>query len=207
MLLREDKPRYLLTQSLLAAWQYNISGGPQEEFLRVLRREKTEQTQAMKDGIEFERLVWECACGKEPEEKHKWAKGVREITEIVRGGAYQLTLGEKAEIDGEEYLLYGIADFVKEGIIYDIKFSKRYEGRGNINYYLTSPQAPMYLRLLPGAKQFVFLISDGAQIFREVYARDEITPIEKIAAAFIKNLKQRGLWETYAALWQAEERR
>lgn len=83
---REDKARYLLTQSLLAAWQYNISGGPQEEFLRVLRREKTEQTQAMKDGIEFERLVWECACGKEPEEKHKWAKGVREITEIVRGG-------------------------------------------------------------------------------------------------------------------------
>lgn len=204
---REDKARYIMTQSLLAAWQYNLSGGPQEEFLSVLRREKTEQTQAMKDGIEFERLVWECACGKEPEEKHKWVKGIREIAEIVRGGAYQVALSNEAEIEGEKYLLYGIADFVKKGIIFDVKFSKRYENRGNVNYYLTSPQAPMYLRLLPGAKQFVFLISDGAQVFREAYTQEEITPIEKTAAAFAKNLKQRGLWDVYTAFWQSDKER
>ena len=204
---REDKARYLMTQSLLAAWQYNLSGGPQEEFLSVLRREKTEQTQAMKDGMEFERLVWECACGKEPEEKHKWAKGIREIAEIVRGGAYQVALSDEAEIEGEEYLLYGIADFVKQGVIFDVKFSKRYENRGNVNYYLTSPQAPMYLRLLPGAKQFVFLISDGAQVFREAYTQEEITPIEKTAAAFTKNLKQRGLWDVYTAFWRSDKER
>lgn len=204
---REDKARYLMTQSLLAAWQYNLSGGPQEEFLSVLRREKTEQTQAMKDGIEFERLVWECACGKEPEEKHKWAQGIREIAEIVRGGAYQVALSDEAEIEGEEYLLYGIADFVKQGVIFDVKFSKRYENRGNVNYYLTSPQAPMYLRLLPGAKQFVFLISDGAQVFREAYTQEEITPIEKTAAAFAKNLKQRGLWDVYTAFWRSDKER
>lgn len=204
---REDKARYLMTQSLLAAWQYNLSGGPQEEFLSVLRREKTEQTQAMKDGIEFERLVWECACGKEPEEKHKWAQGIREIAEIVRGGAYQVALSDEAEIEGEEYLLYGIVDFVKQGVIFDVKFSKRYENRGNVNYYLTSPQAPMYLRLLPGAKQFVFLISDGAQVFREAYTQEEITPIEKTAAAFTKNLKQRGLWDVYTAFWRSDKER
>lgn len=204
---REDKARYLMTQSLLAAWQYNLSGGPQEEFLSVLRREKTEQTQAMKDGIEFERLVWECACGKEPEEKHKWAQGIREIAEIVRGGAYQVALSDEAEIEGEEYLLYGIVDFVKQGVIFDVKFSKRYENRGNVNYYLTSPQAPMYLRLLPGAKQFVFLISDGAQVFREAYTQEEITPIEKTAAAFAKNLKQRGLWDVYTAFWRSDKER
>lgn len=204
---REDKARYLMTQSLLAAWQYNLSGGSQEEFLSVLRREKTEQTQAMKDGIEFERLVWECACGKEPEEKHKWAQGIREIAEIVRGGAYQVALSDEAEIEGEEYLLYGIVDFVKQGVIFDVKFSKRYENRGNVNYYLTSPQAPMYLRLLPGAKQFVFLISDGAQVFREAYTQEEITPIEKTAAAFTKNLKQRGLWDVYTAFWRSDKER
>ena len=204
---REDKARYLMTQSLLAAWQYNLSGGPQEEFLSVLRREKTEQTQAMKDGIEFERLVWECACGKEPEEKHKWAQGIREIAEIVRGGAYQVALSDEAEIEGEEYLLYGIADFVKQGVIFDVKFSKRYENRGNVNYYLTSPQAPMYLRLLPGAKQFVFLISDGAQVFREAYTQEEITPIENTAAAFTENLKQRGLWDIYTAFWRSDKER
>lgn len=204
---REDKARYLMTQSLLAAWQYNLSGGPQEEFLSVLRREKTEQTQAMKDGIEFERLVWECACGKEPEEKHKWAQGIREIAEIVRGGAYQVALSDEAEIEGEEYLLYGIVDFVKQGVIFDVKFSKRYENRGNVNYYLTSPQAPMYLRLLPGAKQFVFLISDGAQVFRGAYTQEEITPIEKTAAAFTKNLKQRGLWDVYTAFWRSDKER
>ena len=204
---REDKARYIMTQSLLAAWQYNLSGGPQEEFLSVLRREKTEQTQAMKDGIEFERLVWECACGKEPEEKHKWAQGIREIAEIVRGGAYQVALSDEAEIEGEKYLLYGIVDFVKQGVIFDVKFSKRYENRGNVNYYLTSPQAPMYLRLLPGAKQFVFLISDGAQVFREAYTQEEITPIEKTAAAFTKNLKQRGLWDVYTAFWRSDKER
>lgn len=204
---REDKARYLMTQSLLAAWQYNLSGGPQEEFLSVLRREKAEQTQAMKDGMEFERLVWECACGKEPEEKHKWAQGIREIAEIVRGGAYQVALSDEAEIEGEEYLLYGIADFVKQGVIFDVKFSKRYENRGNVNYYLTSPQAPMYLRLLPGAKQFVFLISDGAQVFREAYTQEEITPIEKTAAVFTENLKQRGLWDVYTAFWRSDKER
>lgn len=204
---REDKARYLMTQSLLAAWQYNLSGGPQEEFLSVLRREKTEQTQAMKDGMEFERLVWECACGKEPEEKHKWAQGIREIAEIVRGGAYQVALSNEAEIEGEKYLLYGIADFVKQGVIFDVKFSKRYENRGNVNYYLTSPQAPMYLRLLPGAKQFVFLISDGAQVFREAYTQEEITPIEKTAAVFTENLKQRGLWDIYTAFWRSDKER
>lgn len=204
---REDKARYLMTQSLLAAWQYNLSGGSQEEFLSVLRREKTEQTQAMKDGMEFERLVWECACGKEPEEKHKWAKGIREIAEIIRGGAYQVALSDEAEIEGEEYLLYGIADFVKKGVIFDVKFSKRYENRGNVNYYLTSPQAPMYLRLLPSAKQFVFLISDGVQVFREAYTQEEITPIEKTAAAFTKNLKQRGLWDIYTAFWRSDKER
>lgn len=204
---REDKARYLMTQSLLAAWQYNLSGGPQEEFLSVLRREKTEQTQAMKDGMEFERLVWECACGKEPEEKHKWAQGIREIAEIVRGGAYQVALSNEAEIEGEKYLLYGIVDFVKQGVIFDVKFSKRYENRGNVNYYLTSPQAPMYLRLLPGAKQFVFLISDGAQVFREAYTQEEITPIEKTAAVFTENLKQRGLWDIYTAFWRSDKER
>ena len=104
-------------------------------------------------------------------------------------------------------MLYGIADFVKKGIIFDVKFSKRYENRGNVNYYLTSPQAPMYLRLLPGAKQFVFLISDGAQVFREAYTQEEITPIEKTAAAFAKNLKQRGLWDVYTAFWRSDKER
>lgn len=204
---REDKARCLMTQSLLSAWQYNLSGGPQEEFLKVLRREKTEQTQAMLYGIEFERLVWECACGKKPDEKHKWAKGVSEIAEIVSGGAYQAVLSEEAEIDGEEYMLYGIADFVKRGIIFDVKFSKRYEARGNVNYYLTSPQAPMYLRLLPQAGRFVFLISDGVRAFKEIYERDELTPIESTIAAFAKNLKRRGLWETYAAMWRTDKER
>ena len=65
----------------------------------------------------------------------------------------------------------------------------------------------MYLRLLPGAKQFVFLISDGAQVFREAYTQEEITPIENTAAAFTENLKQRGLWDIYTAFWRADKER
>lgn len=199
--------RYLITQSLLAAWQYNLAGGPPEEFMKVLHREKTEQTQAMKDGIEFERLVWKCACGENLSGNHKWREGIIQAAQEVSGGAYQLAMSKEANIAGEAFLLYGIADFVKSGTIYDVKFSGRCESRGNPNYYLTSPQAPMYLELLPEAKEFVFLISDGKRIFREAYTREDLAPAHRIIAAFADNIRQRGLWETYAAMWRADKER
>lgn len=199
--------RYLVTQSLLSAWQYNLAGGAQEEFMKTLYREKTEQTQAMKNGLEFEWLVWECACGKKPDETHKWIKGVREIAERVSGGAYQVALSAEEEIGGVGYLLYGIADFVKQGIIFDVKFSPRYQSRGNTNYYLTSPQASMYLKLLPQAERFVYLISDGQEVFEESYTREELPDIENTICSFADNIKRRGLWETYTALWRTDKER
>lgn len=175
--------------------------------MKTLYREKTEQTQAMKNGLEFERLVWECACGKKPDETHKWIKGVREIAKRVSAGAYQAALSTEEEIGGERYLLYGIADFVKQEIIFDVKFSSRYQSRGNPNYYLTSPQAPMYLKLLPQAEEFVYLISDGQEVFEESYTREELPDIENTISSFADNIKRRGLWETYTALWRADKER
>lgn len=58
--------RYLMTHSLLSSWMYCLRENPYEdattesdpmgEFLKILRREPTETTEAMAKGIEFENL-------------------------------------------------------------------------------------------------------------------------------------------------------
>jgi hypothetical protein len=74
--------RYLMTHSLLSSWLYAMRSNPYEdattendpfeEFLRVLRREPTETTEAMRNGIEFENLVTAIVNGEEVDEDHKW---------------------------------------------------------------------------------------------------------------------------------------
>ena len=59
--------RYMVTHSLLSSWLYAMKDNPYEdmtterdyfqEFLTVLKREPTETTEAMRNGIEFEDLV------------------------------------------------------------------------------------------------------------------------------------------------------
>ena len=53
--------RFLLTQSLLSAWLYQYQAwdkdGAHKDFLRALGRQHTPETQAIRDGIQFENLV------------------------------------------------------------------------------------------------------------------------------------------------------
>lgn len=61
--------RYLITQSLLSSWAYifNAYEGYEEDamesFLSTLRREPSEPTEAMLDGIDFENAVYRLASG------------------------------------------------------------------------------------------------------------------------------------------------
>ena len=64
---------YLLTHSLLSSWLYAMKDSPYEdatterdsyaEFLQALRREPGEQTEAMRNGVEFENLVTDIVNG------------------------------------------------------------------------------------------------------------------------------------------------
>lgn len=201
--------RYLMTHSLLSSWLYAMKSNPyedastekdaSEEFLWVLRREPTETTEAMRNGIEFEDLVTRIANCEEIDPEHKWYGAACKAAKEVCGGVYQYKAKKEIIVSGINVLLYGRIDFLKAGKVIDTKFSKSYD-RGK---YFDSTQHPVYLRLVPEADEFVYLISNGTDIWTEKYRRDETADVEPIIADFFSYLNDKGLMEEYKKYWRA----
>ena len=221
--------RYMLTHSLLSSWLYSMKENPYEtadsdadpmaDFLRVLRREPTPTTDAMQKGIDFEDLITAIIKGiptavshdynystKQTEEKmvptqeHKWYQAAIQALQYVNGGLLQVPESKTVEIGGMEIFLYGRLDALRAGKIYDIKFSGSYD-RGK---YIDSTQHPMYLELVPEAESFVYIISNGTEVWTEEYRREElITPITYIASDFLYWLKVMDLMDLYKEKWLA----
>ncbi len=199
---------YLLTHSLLSSWLYAMKDSPYEdatterdsyqEFLQALRREPGEQTEAMRNGIEFEDLVTAIATG-EADTEHKWYEAACKVASIVKGGWFQYKAKKEMTVSGEKILLYGRLDVLKAGEVIDIKFSKGYE-RGK---YIDSTQHPTYLELIPEAGQFTYLVSNGSEVWTETYRRDETPDITTIIESFLEYLKGNGLWDVYVSHWTA----
>jgi len=86
-------PRYLITQSLIASWAYTFDcregreEAARQEFMRTLRREKGEQTEAMRSGVLFENAVYALAAGAPNKPGGQWENGVKAVADIIRGGA------------------------------------------------------------------------------------------------------------------------
>lgn len=198
--------KLLLTQSLLSSWQWSMVKGDDEDFWKSLRREPIPPNKAMLNGRQFEEIVQACANGYPPDESHKWYNGIVQSAAIVRGGAYQVKLYRDIEVDGVQFLLYGILDFLRAGTIYDTKFSSSYGGSNgnNANKYLGSPQTPMYLYLTPEAKKFTYVISDGKFVYTETYTRDEVPPLIQTIRVFMEYLDKRGMAATYCENWKAK---
>lgn len=197
--------RLLITQSLLASWNYQYKANDTEsahkDFLKVLHRKKTRTNQAMLDGIQFENMVAEYCAGTMPPEQHKWANGVTEIGEIMKGAQLQVSAYRDSIIDGIPFLLYGRLDGLQAGVIYDIKFSKTYQP----GKYLDSPQHPMYFACVPEATQFNYVIYTGKEVCIETYRRQETSPIENIIRDFVNYLKNTQLDRIYLEKWRAKE--
>ena len=201
--------RYLMTHSLLSSWLYAMKSNPYEdnttekdqaeEFLRVLRRESTETTEAMRNGIEFEDLVTNIAAGEDVDTDHKWYSAAAIAAQKVKGGVVQYKAKMEIEVSGIRVLLYGRIDFLKAGVVIDTKFSKSYE-RGK---YIDSTQHPTYLRLIPEAESFMYLISNGTDVWTEIYRRDETADIEPVIADFFRYLNEKNLMDTYKKYWVA----
>jgi hypothetical protein len=202
--------RYLITHSLLSSWLWTIKENPYEDatteddswdrFLLTLNREPTPVTPAMQDGIDFEQLVTDLMLG-QANPKHKWYKAAHKVCELVHHGSpLQLRASREVNVAGKDILLYGRLDALRMGTIYDIKFSKRYE-RGR---YIDSTQHPMYLELIPEARRFAYVVSNGWEVWQEVYERDDTPSIIPIIEDFLAWLETQNLMAVYEAKWQTK---
>lgn len=200
---------YLMTHSLLSSWLYAMKSSPYEDltserdaygdFLKTLRREPTETTQAMQNGIDFENMVTDIVNGVEVDSDEKWYDAACKVAKIVIGGQLQYKAKKRITVSGVPILLYGRLDVLKAGEIIDIKFSSGYE-RGK---YFDSTQHPVYLELIPEAYQFTYLITNGSDVWKETYRREETHSMIPTIEYFLSYLKESGLWEEYAKHWEA----
>ena len=196
---------YRITHSLLSAWDYATGDTAGDdslaEFIKTLKREPKERTKAMQAGIDFENAVtfYSIHRGLEHDNYTEAERNaIIRFGEKVRFAAPQVRAESKLTIAGMEFLLVGVADYLKAGIIYDTKRVSRYEyGR-----YVENTQHPMYFELFPEAVRFDYLIFDGYQMYRETFRRDDCEPIQYHIMRFINDLRDIGLLETYKEYWE-----
>ena len=115
-----------ITKTLLESWRYIFNSydtdAAYDDFLKTLRREQTEPTEAMINGLEFEDRVYRAAAGKTIRSDANWRTGALAIADIIRGAQIQMLITRPIEVDGTTYQLKGVLDALKAGIIYDVKF-------------------------------------------------------------------------------------
>lgn len=194
--MRTSKVR--ITQSLLSAWEWSFkTDDGWDDFIAALNREKKQPTQAMLDGIRFENCLNNVLKGEPIYQDNEWYNVLVEMSCELQGAQQQVSLFQDCEVDGQPFLLHGVLDYLREGHIWDCKFSKTY----HLNKYLSSPQTPMYLSLVPEARDFTYIISDGKYVYREKYPRDIVPPIEPTINNFMQYLKKHELWGVYCEKW------
>lgn len=191
--------KYYITPTLLNSWQYNIKNGTLEDFIKVLSKEEFEPSESILKGFEYEKYM-------------------QENYEETLNGAYQV----KVSKEYGDYLLYGIIDCLKGGIIYDYKYTKNYE----IGKFFNNHQTLMYLEMVLEASKMVYLITNKfdkteypdmsfkevskveyevGDIFREEYTKDMFPEtIDSILNKFEAWLKQYNLWNLYTEKWKCK---
>lgn len=191
--------KYYITPTLLNSWQYNIKNGTLEDFIKVLNKEEFEPTQSILKGFEYEKYM-------------------QKNFEETLNGAYQV----KVSKEYGDYLLYGIIDCLKGGIIYDYKYTKNYE----VGKFFNNYQTLMYLEMVPEAKKMIYLITNKfnkieypdmefkdvskieyevGDIFKEEYTKDMFPEtIDSILHKFGQWLKQYNLYDLYVEKWKCK---
>ena len=191
--------KYYITPTLLNSWQYNIKNGTLEDFIKVLNKEEFEPTESILKGFEYEKYMQE------------------NFGETLEG-AYQV----KVSKEYGDYLLYGIIDCLKGGIIYDYKYTKNYE----VGKFFNNHQTLMYLEMVPEAKKMIYLITNKFEkkeypdlnfkdasiveyevgdIFREEYTKDMFPEtMDSILHKFEEWLKAYNLFDLYTENWKCK---
>lgn len=191
--------KFRLTQSLMSAylWTFKKEDG-YTEFVAALNREKKQPTVAMLEGIRFENVLNSVLLGEHLPEDHEWKFPITEMAEELWGAQQQVTLFREINVDGVDFLIHGVLDYLRESHIWDCKFSKRYE----LNKYLGSPQTAFYMYLVPEAFDMTYIISDGKYVYREKYPREIVDPIEPYIRNFMQFLDMHNLVNIYTEKWR-----
>lgn len=193
-------PKLRITKSLLDSWLWSFKREDGwDDFLSVLNREKKRPTQAMLDGVRFENCLNNVLKGEPIYPDHEWYKVIIEMDGELKGSRQQVVLFKDITVGGQPVLLHGVLDYLKAGRIWDCKFTKNY----HLNKYFWegTSQTAMYLALVPEARDFTYIISDGKYVYRERYPRDIVPPIEPTIKNFMEFCKQHELWDTYTEKW------
>lgn len=195
-----------VTATLINSWLFYMKSREEyeeqakQDFLNCLNKVKTEPTEAMQKGIDFENKIRLC------DEQNLYSRtdiAVNEITDYIKGGLWQETVSKVVDVDGLNVLVYGKADVIKMDTIYDIKRVKSYE----IGKYSKSVQHLFYL-FCTKLPVFRYLVSDGNSVFVETYTLNAYT--EAMTKSNIKEffdwLKITGRFETYLEKWKGEDK-
>ena len=190
--------KFRLTQSLISAyeWMFKKEDG-YDEFIAALNREKKQPTVAMLDGIRYENCLNSVLDGAEITPDHEWYKPITEMAEELQGAQQQVTIFRDINVDGVDFLIHGVLDYLRAGEIWDCKFSKNYK----LNKYLGSPQTAFYMYLVPEARRFTYIVSDGTWVYRERYPREIVEPIEPYIKNFMQFLDMHNLVNIYTERW------
>lgn len=197
--------KYHLTQSLLSSWLWiDRKEDGYADFLKALKGIRTPDNEAMERGRKYEGAVNRVLDGMNPEEAaaavgapDKWLPLIEVTARYLTGAQKQVEIMKEITVAGMTFELDGIMDFVREGIIYDTKFTNEYR----LNKYLRSPQHPLYFCLCPDAYEFEYIICDGKDLYSEVYRREDTEPVESIISGFMLFLDRMNLMPVFRKYW------
>jgi hypothetical protein len=190
--------KYLITQSLLSSWLYVYkSKDGYKSFIKALNKEPIQPSTAMLDGNRFENLVSAVNKGNPLDPAHEWYDGVMQTASILKDSAEQVKLSKDIIVCGIPFVLYGVLDNLKAGVIYDTKMSKSY----HFGKFYDSPQHPMYFKLCPEAYKFTYIVFNGKDVFTETYYPYDTAPIEGYIKSFIKFLNRMNLMNIFKEKW------
>ncbi|MBQ0124737.1 MAG: hypothetical protein KBS59_00240 [Clostridiales bacterium] len=202
--------KYLLTQSLLSAWGYmhdcyeGCEDDAVESFISTLRREQTPTTEVQQNGIDFEDEVYKVSHGLPREPHPEWEEGIQAVAQRIKGAPNQIRVSRDLTVDGTDFLVYGKLDALSAGTIYDVKFSnKSFNSTDIYGKYLESPQHPTYFYCVPEANKFIYLVSDGKDLYTEEYTRQNTRSLESVVREFMSDVSSMKLFDTYREFWEA----
>lgn len=198
-------PIYKITASLFGSWNWLLNSTDEwreknyNDFVNTLHGIRAERTPAMQRGIDFEALAMD--------------GGVPEISQKIKGGAFQVYAEKIIVVDGIKYKLLGFMDALKAGVISDTKRNNRYE-YGN---YMDSMQHWCYFVLAPKAYRFDYLIGSGyskapydatVTLHEESYYNDGLAEerVKEATRQLVSWLKAQNLYEVYKKNYEIKEK-